>query len=296
MKNAHCVAALVLTGLAGVVSPAAAQDRVHLQMAAELRILQEQQAQMLASMAQLAQTMADSFKGLGARIDQTNELMVKRFADQSLAMGNLADDIRVIRTNTQDIGTRLGQLREELDALRASITQVLTTRAAPVAPVDPLDPNAPPIDPAQVAAPPPLEIPSTVGLSPDRMYATADADYAAGQWDLAISGFEQFIRTFRDSNRADDAQRFIGDAEYARGRFAEAIAAYNLVIQNYPKGDQLPWAYYKRGVVQDRLQQAEDARASFELAIKTAPGAESNVAVLAKQNLDRIARRAPARP
>jgi TolA-binding protein len=76
-------------------------------------------------------------------------------------------------------------------------------------------------------------------------------------------------------------------------RFEQAIAAYNRVIQDYPKGDQVPWAYYKRALVQRRLDRQDEARASLEMAIKSARSADDQVAVLAKQVLDGMARSAP---
>jgi len=46
--------AIALAVACAVAAPAAAQNREHLQMAAELRILQEQQQQLAASLTQLA--------------------------------------------------------------------------------------------------------------------------------------------------------------------------------------------------------------------------------------------------
>jgi TolA-binding protein len=196
--------------------------------------------------------------------------------------------VRAVRANSQDTSTRLGELREEIQALRKDVVSLLSRMTfAPPTPVDPLDPNAPP--PLTTTLPAPA-LPSTAGLSPEQVFQTAMGDYAAGQFALAITGFEQFLKEFATSERADDAQQAIGDAEVAQMRFEQAIAAYNRVIQNYPKGDQLPWAYYKRALVQRRLGRTDEARASLEAAIKTAPGAESNVAVLAKQQLDGLAR------
>jgi TolA-binding protein len=169
------------------------------------------------------------------------------------------------------------------------------TRLQPPAPVDPLDPNAPPpiapLPPDPAVAPPV----STVGLSPDRLFSQARADYADGKFSLAISGFEQFIRAFAGSDDADLAQQYIGDAENQQMRFEEAIAAYNRVIQNYPTGDQVPWAYYKRALVERRLQRPDVARASLEMAIKTAGRDDHPVSSLARQVLDGVTG-APAAP
>ena len=120
------------------------------------------------------------------------------------------------------------------------------------------------------------------------------SDYGAGQWTLAIAGFEQFIRTFGPtSERADDAQFYIGESEFAQNRFEEAIAAYNQVIQNYPMSEWVAWAYYKRGTAQRRLKRTDEARASLETAIKLG---NNEAAALARQQLDGLLREAATQP
>ena len=88
---------------------------------------------------------------------------------------------------------------------------------------------------------------------------------------------------------ADDAQFLIGETYYAQNKWMDAIAAYNAVIQNYPMGNAVPEAYYKRGLAQERLGQLDDARESWNTVIQMAP--DSDAGRLAKQNLDRVARR-----
>jgi TolA-binding protein len=297
MTKITTVATLAIIGLAVVPAPAAAQNREHLQMAAELRIVQEQQAQLALTVSQLSQALADAMKALNARLDQANQNATKVSAEQITSIKQLADDLRVVREGTQATGTQLGLLRGEIEALRTSLPSLLTRLQPPPPAVDPLDPNAPPpqqppVLPDAGTPPPPV---STVGISPERLFSTARADYGAGQFSLAISGFEQFIRTFSDSLLADDAQLFIGDAELSLRRLEEAVAAYNRVIQNYPNGDQVPWAYYKRALVERQLQRPEMARASLEAAIKSAGSEAHPVSSLAKQILDGLTR-APAAP
>lgn len=285
--------------------PAAAQNRAEIQMMAELRILHEQQVQLSLAIQQLSQALTESVNALNARLDQTNQSFTRSAADQAVGLKQMGDELRVIREGTQATSTQLGRLREEVEALRASLPSLLT-RLQPVVPPtgDPLDPNAvsqtpPPLAPADpgVVLPPPPP-PSTAGISPERLFNTARADYGAGQFSLAISGFERFIATFPDSQLADDAQLSIGDAELALMRYDEAIAAYNRVIQNYPNGDQVAWAYYKRALVERRQQRPEMARASLEAAIKAAGSDAHPVWSLANQVLDGLTRapEAPSRP
>ena len=256
--------------------PALAQSRAERQMMADIRMLQEQTQQLGIALA----TLSDALKALNGRLDKQDEAARKAFADQRLVIENMGADLRVIRERTDETNVRINTLNQEIDALRDSMMQMQTSGAVP--PVAG-DPTAPDVGvPAGTAA----TAPSTVGLSPTRMYEQAFADYAAGQWSLAISGFEQFLKTFPKSEMAGEAQHHIGETHYAQGKFTDAIAAYNQVIQNYPTSKSTPMAYYKRGAAQERVKDLDAARASWEFVIKTWP--ESDAARLAKQNLDRV--------
>lgn len=140
------------------------------------------------------------------------------------------------------------------------------------------------------AAPPPVA-PVAPGISPQRLLDTAFADFSAGQWTLCIEGYSTYLRSFPRNDSADDAQFYIGECYYSDGKFTEAMDAYNRVIVTYPKGDRVPEAYYKRGLAFDRLGQADRARESWETLMKQYP--DSDMARLAKQNIDRLNRGKP---
>ena len=272
--------------------PAAAQNREHQQQAAELRILQEQQQQLSLGLAQIA----EALKALNARLDEVAATSRKGFADQELSIRGLGSDLSAIRERTQETDTRIRTVRDEIDALRTtmnSLPSLLSQAAAP--PPEPADPNAvPPAGPpAVVAAPPPAAAPppSTAGLSPTRMLDSAKSDYFAGQWSLALSGFDALLRTFPRSESAAEAQFYIGETYYAQNKWREAIDAYGLVLQNHRNSGTVPDAYLKRGRAYAQTGQTDAARASWEAVMKAYP--DSDAARLAKQDLDRINRPAP---
>ena len=277
-----------------VASPAAAQNREHQQMAAELRMLQEQTQQLAITLAAVNQALAESVKLLNARMDEDANAIRKGFADQKLLIDNMATDVSRIRERANDTNVRIGSLQEELEALRTTVQALQQTAVAPSAPspvVDPLAPAGTGTSTAPAPLPPPVAPPSTAGLSPTRLYETAQADYFAGQWSSAISGFEAFLRAFPRSEQADDAQLYIGETYFAQNQWSEAIAAYNQLIQSYPGTNSVPVAYYKRGLAQERLGQIDGARTSWEAAAKSFP--DSDAGRLAKQNLDRLGRAQP---
>jgi tol-pal system protein YbgF len=288
------VAAALLLALAAHPS---AQNREHQQQAAELRILQEQQQQLSIAISQLSTQLADAIKALGARLDDVSSATRKGLADQELSIRNMSGDLSAIRERTQETDTRIRSLRDEIDALRTSLANLSSLAAAPP-PVDGIDPAAaPPAGaPGPVSAAPPIAPgppPSTAGLSPTRMLESAKSDYFAGQFSLAISGFEALLRTFPRTESAGEAQFYVGESQYALKKMPEAIDAYGLVIQTYRTSPFVPDAYRKRGQAYAQNGEPDRAREMWETLIKLFP--DSDAARLAQQDLQRINRMSPAK-
>jgi tol-pal system protein YbgF len=265
----------------------AAANREHQQMMADLRMLQEQSQQLQL----LLSTLADTLRALNSKIDDQSTTTRKAFADQKLLIDNATSDLRVVREKLDDTGVRVNALSQEMHSLRDALNQLPAQLAPYVTPTtDAGDGGG--TDTAFGGDPggaPPIPTGPAGGLSPQRMFDTAQADFAAGQWSLAIAGFEQYIRTFGSSDRADDAQFYIGESYQLDGKFKEAVAAYDKVIADYPAGDRVPQALYKRGVALSLLGDNDRARESFQQVMRNYPNSE--VAVLAKQVLDGLNRR-----
>lgn len=291
-----------LTGvlLVGLAQPAHAANREHQQLMADIRMLQEQSQQLQLVLVSLA----DTLKTLNAKLDDQSSTSRKQFADQKLLIDNLSSDLRVVRERVDENNTRVGTLGQELTSLRDAVNTLPSQLMPPPAPVTMIPGPGGTMVPAPAvpatAAPgttgptapvtaAPVPTGPAGGLSPQRMFDTAQADYAAGQWPLAISGFEQFIRSFPTSDKSDDAQFYIGESYQLDGKFKEAVGAYEKVIADYPSGDRVPQALYKRGVALSLLGENDRARESFQQVIRNYP--QSEVAVLAKQVLDGLNRR-----
>jgi tol-pal system protein YbgF len=297
MQKMKSTAALWLALLPTMVAPAAAQNREHLQLAAELRMLQEQNQQLNLALTQLT----EALKAVNARLDTSEEFQRRRFADQEVLVKNLGSDLGTIRERTQDTDTRLRTLKDEIDALRQtflSLPALLAQSQAGAAPPDPSNPLAPtnPGDGATAPRPsaPILTLPDTAGLSPNRVFDTAFSDYSSSQYASAIAGFQQLIKNFPTAERADDAQFFIGESLANMNRLPEAVDAYNLVIQKYSSGDQVDMAYYRRGFVESQMGRTDAARATWEEVVKRFP--ESQGAQLARQRLAGLSRTPAATP
>jgi tol-pal system protein YbgF len=254
---------------------AAAANKEHQQLMAEIRMLQEQQQQLQ----QILGTLGDTLKTLSTRLDEQGNVTRKAFADQKLLIEGVGDTVRILREKADDTNVRLSTMTQELEAMR----QTIASQPQAVAPPATGDPTT-----GTVTLPPPS--PASGGtpiIAPQKIYDNAFADYSAGQYDLAIEGFEAFIKTSPRSELADDAQLNIGNALYASGKFQQAVAGYQLVISNYPQSNSVPAAYYKMGLSYQSLKQDDLARKALETVIKNYPDALAE-ASLARQALERM--------
>jgi TolA-binding protein len=254
-----------------------AANKEHQQLMADLRMLQEQ-AQLLQN---LIGSVTDALKAVNTRLDQQAETNRKAFADQKLIVDNLTNDVRVVREKLDDNNVRIGSLTQELDSLRQAMQQLSVRATAPVE-TDPASPDG-------ATTPPPGQAPTTgVGVSPVKLFEAARGDYMAGQYDLAILGFTDYVKSFPKSDSVDDAQVNICTAYIADNKPDKAVEACDLAIRNYPTGDKIPEAYYRKGIALSMLKDADGARAAWEEVVKKYP--DSTEATLARQGLERLKR------
>ena len=274
----------VFAALLGVIlltaaSPATAANKEHQQLMADLRMLQEQ-AQLLQN---LLGSVTETLKAVNTRLDQQAETTRKAFADQKLVIDNLTKDVSIVREKLDDNNVRIGSLTQEVDSLRQSMQQ----GSRPSGTGDAAD--------SQPAGAPTTGAPSSGGapgsainVSPKQLFDSAMGDYYSGQYDLAIVGFTEYIRSFPKSDQADDAQVNICLAYSQAGKNDKAVEACDLAIRTYPTGDKIPDAYYRKGIALQALRDLNGAREAWEHVVKSNP--DSDAGRLAKQRLEQIKR------
>ena len=260
--------------------PVRAADKTHQQIMAEIRMLQEQQAQL----AQMLGGLVETLKTVTTKIDEQSSVNRKTSADQKLLIDGISEGVRILREKSDDTNVRLSSMTQELESMRRTIASM---PAPGVAPADMTTPTGEPVtgtptDPPASTGPPP-------SLSPDRAYSAAFSDYTGAQYDLAIAGFELYLKHFPKTVRAPEAQLNIGNSYYAMGRFAEAVEAFKKVYTDYPQSESVPTAYYKLGLSYEGLKQVELAKRAYETTIKSYPNAFDTQ--LAKQRLDALNRK-----
>src|SRR5215831_757533 len=127
-------AALLFTLFALAARPVFAADKQHLQMMAEIRLLQEQEQQLQ----QLIGALQDTLKALNTKLDDQTAANRKTAADQTLAVNNIGDNVRMLREKTDETNVRVSQVSQEIDALRQAIASQPAPQVVSPAPIGPM--------------------------------------------------------------------------------------------------------------------------------------------------------------
>src|SRR5208337_362419 len=94
-------------------------------------------------------------------------------------------------------------------------------------------------------------VPSGPGAPPvpdaDSLYSQGLSNYSGGQWDLAIQAFQDYLKYYKDTDRASNAQFYIGECYYGQKDYHHAIEAYDVCSEQYPKGNIAAAAQLKKG-------------------------------------------------
>ena len=224
-----------------------------------------------------------------AKIDEQTGANRKAFADQKLLVDNIAEGVRVLREKADDTNVRLSSMTQELEALR----QTIASMPAP-APAPPHRIRCRRRAPTAAGAAAPGAGQPAAPAAHRRAAHLAAADVRqrvrrlhAGQYDLAILGFDTYINMFPQSRQG---RRRAAEHRATRctraGKYREAVAAFQKVITNYPQSDSVP-----AGVLQARahLRAAEADRPGAEgVRDRDAEVPDRLDAILAKQRLDSL--------
>jgi tol-pal system protein YbgF len=192
---------------------------------------------------------------LKLRLESLSEDTAQQRADQNLQMRQLESKIETLLARFEDQGAQIQRFRPT------------PSPAATAAPAD------------TGGAPPPPGGRST----PAALLDAAQRDFARGNYQLAVSGYEEYLETAPESDMADDAQYWIGESYYSLEDFDRAIQEFLKVRDIYPEGNMVAAATLKIGYAFLRKGDCATARRYFETVINEYP--DSNEAALARDKL-----------
>jgi tol-pal system protein YbgF len=132
---------------------------------------------------------------------------------------------------------------------------------------------------------PPGQLPVPGGSDRDN-YQAAFELLKEQRYEPAAQAFKQFLKTYPDSELADNAQYWLAESYYVTQQFEQALSSFQTVINDYPRSRKVPDALLKMGYCNYELERWEAARAALSKVQSDYP--ETTAARLAGQRLERM--------
>jgi tol-pal system protein YbgF len=203
-------------------------------------------------------------------LKRLNEALAEQNAMVKRATQEQRTQDEALQSTIKDLGDRLAEVRERIQspAPPAYAGVAPAPEGPPPAQGAPYPSPAPgaPGTPPSAAGPPP---------APRELYSQAYADYARGNYDLAIQGFQEYIRNYPSTDFSDNAQYWIGECLYGKQKYAEAIEAWNTLLRDFPSSDKLPDARVKKGMSLERLGRRSQALTEYRYVVDRYPNTQA---------------------
>jgi len=220
----------------------------------QIRSLQRSQDEKMAALTVLLQQALDAANKANTAVAVLQNALNDRLGEQQKSVGGtvagvgnkvdqMAEEFRGLREAINDLNTRMGKFDAKLTDISNAVRTITT-------------PSAPPTSTGGGSAPGgPLP-------SADDLYNNAFRDMMGGKTDLAMQEFQDYLKYFHQTDRAPNAQFYIGDLYLRAGDTDNAIKSFDAVLEQYSENNKTPDAHYMK------------ARALFQAGQKTAAAKE----------------------
>jgi TolA-binding protein len=270
-------------------APALAQNqqtREHTQILAELRINQEQQQRLMASVNALVEALKVTNANLAAQTAESGRM----FAGLKAEIDAVSSAIAPLRSLLDQTRVDVGRVGPELDAQREGLRILLKYTQQIIELLTPVNPIGAPGQSADPTTPPPAPPPAaSVNLppSPQQFKTLGDGYYASGDFESAIAAFQEFLKLAPDHSDAPFVQMQIGHSYMQMSKYQDALNAFRVVTDKYQKSAEAPEAYYSMGTAYEKLpKQIENARRMYNIVVSQYP--KTTAGIRAAESLKRI--------
>jgi TolA-binding protein len=227
----------------------------------------------------LIEQASDNVNKLKSNMDDLRDTTQKNLATSNAHLDSMTTQIQALSESLDEAKARIGKLGEQLTQTQ-NIIQTIT--APPQQPAGAAPGNGTPGSPGALggqAAPPKPTVPD-----PDSLYNSGLTDYNGGQYDLAIQAFLQYLQYYGDTDRASNAEFYIGEIYSAQKKYNDAVAEYDKCIER--GGNKAAAAQLKKGFALLELGQKSAGARELRSLIQQSPN--SREADLARQRLRKL--------
>lgn len=228
-----------------------------------------------------------------ADLQASQQNIISRLSALRAELESALDPIRAQQAgggaDLRALQTQVATLSEQVQELTAALAQAQAAAAtAPAAATSPLTTPMP----AAGGQDPSGDPATTSETEEEALFNGAYADYTAGQFILAVSGFEEFLVRHPASERAVDALYWIAESFAAQALHEDARRRFLEITQAYPGSLKVPDAVLRAALEAVELGQRDDAIRELRQLVAAYRG--SDAALIGCMQLDRLGQTLPA--
>jgi len=243
----------------------------------------------------------DSVMVLGGRIEELNARIAmlgqKLEGVRSTSGGGVANEaeIRVINLRLEKLNERVKDISVKLSkALGEPVEEVAPGGSIPAAALIPGQTEiresatvwgAPSVE-TSPQTPPEQDVKQDVKQEPGELYQRAYSAYLSGQFDEAVSGFDEYLKLYPNTELSDNAIYWLAESYLGADNLEAASAAFDRMAETFPYSNKAPTALLRNAQIFIKQGQTAQAVDKLKLVIDKYPTAHE--AATARGRLEEI--------
>jgi len=190
----------------------------------------------------------------------------------------------------QKLDPKFDELSVRVQKLEGRLAKFDETMSIPVVPkmepsqVDPSRPSKPQ-RPGSAAYVPGM-MAGVPTITPTSAFNLAYNDYLNGKYDLAVAGFQRFVKDFPGTSLTPNAYYWLGESAYQQKDYVRAMQSFEYLAAEYPGNEKVPAALFKSGLAAGETGDLAKSKKNLKRVIEEFP--TSDEAKLAKNKLAEI--------
>ena len=228
---------------------------LQVELQAELRVLAERQAALIAQLQTEANSTRDTLRS------QSIQLFDFR--------GEISQQLREIGEGLATLEVLAGENQRAIMGIRRQVTNLRSGSVTATSTV--LDSTG--------------MLEGVVGDA-DQLYRTAAEQFGRGSLNTARMAFQQFVQSYPNHVLAPEAHFSLADILYQQEDFDAALEAFREIQSRFPTAAKVPDALYRIALIQIEMEEIESAIDTLERITNTYPG--SVIAEIAADKLEEI--------
>ena len=247
MKSRSLLVCLLLA--VPVLAPAANKEIEALQrdialLQQQIKDLQKSQDEKFAALLEATRRAVDAANKANTSVAVITSNIEKNLRDQT---DKVATPVVGLSTRLNEMGGELRTLSQAVGDLTALVSrvQVQLTDINNAIKVIQQPPVAPPPQPGQPGGT--ASASDVPPMKAEDMYNAARQDYISGKYDLAVQGFNDYLKYYGNTSYAPNAQFYIAMIHFAQGNYEAAVKEFDMVLEKYPDNNKTADALLYKG-------------------------------------------------